>query len=168
MAATFDVAAMLEVRKLKIPLFPDCALETKRLDTCLLFVCLQWGEGMGREFYGKGANVQLGPGLCLARVPRNGRNFEYLSGEDPFLGYTLVQPVISGIRSQRVVLSEAAATLDSQTSVFPRRLLPTQSTTSSTTKKPIDRPSTKKQTNALASRCIIPHSQALPKLTLDP
>jgi hypothetical protein len=42
---------------------------------------------MGKEFYDKGANVQLGPGLCLARVPRNGRNFEYLSGEDPYLGY---------------------------------------------------------------------------------
>lgn len=47
--------------------------------------------------------VQLGPGLCIARVPRNGRNFEYLSGEDPFLGYTLVKPVISGIQSQKVV-----------------------------------------------------------------
>ena len=62
-----------------------------------------------REFFAKGANVQLGPGVCLARgasgtrsaanlsgpfvhllttaifsmmtVPRNGRNFEYLSGE---------------------------------------------------------------------------------------
>ena len=41
--------------------------------------------------YRKGANVQLGPGMCLARVPRNGRNFEYLSGEDPF-----EQPAVSG------------------------------------------------------------------------
>ena len=49
------------------------------------------------------ANVQLGPGLCVARVPRNGRNFEYLSGEDPFLGYTLVQPVIKGIQGQGVI-----------------------------------------------------------------
>ena len=45
----------------------------------------KWGDGMGKEFFAKGANVQLGPGVCLARVPRNGRNFEYLSGEDPFL-----------------------------------------------------------------------------------
>jgi len=64
---------------------------------------MEWGTGMGKEFFAKGANVQLGPGLCLARVPRNGRNFEYLSGEDPFLGYTLVQPVITGIQSQKVV-----------------------------------------------------------------
>ena len=42
-----------------------------------------WGSTMGVEFYNKGANVQLGPGLCLARVPRNGRTFEYISGEDP-------------------------------------------------------------------------------------
>jgi beta-glucosidase len=47
-----------------------------------------------------GANVQLGPGVCVARVPVNGRNFEYLSGEDPFLGFTLVQPVVQGIQSQ--------------------------------------------------------------------
>ena len=64
---------------------------------------LEWGEGMGIEFYGKGSNVQLGPGLCLARVPRNGRNFEYLSGEDPYLGEQMVQPVIRGIQSKKVI-----------------------------------------------------------------
>ena len=58
---------------------------------------------MGKEFFAKGANVQLGPGVCLARVPRNGRNFEYLSGEDPFLGHELVQPVIKGIQDNNVV-----------------------------------------------------------------
>ena len=63
----------------------------------------RWGEGMGKEFYDKGSNVQLGPGLCLARIPTNGRNFEYLSGEDPFLGYTMVQPVVRGIQSNKVV-----------------------------------------------------------------
>lgn len=63
----------------------------------------QWGEGMGEEFYDKGANVQLGPGLCLARVPVNGRNFEYLSGEDPYLGYHIVQNVITGIQSRNVI-----------------------------------------------------------------
>ncbi len=34
-------------------------------------------QAMGIEFAGKGANVQLGPGMNVARVPRNGRNFEY-------------------------------------------------------------------------------------------
>ena len=40
-----------------------------------------WGATMGDEFARKGANVQLGPAMCVARVPRNGRNFEYISGE---------------------------------------------------------------------------------------
>jgi len=62
-----------------------------------------WGVAMGDEFFRKGANVQLGPGVCVARVPRNGRNFEYLSGEDPYLGYTLVQPAVVGIQSQGVI-----------------------------------------------------------------
>jgi beta-glucosidase len=62
-----------------------------------------WGAAMGGEFYGKGANVQLGPGVCVARVPNCGRNFEYLSGEDPYLGYELVQPVVSGIQSKGVI-----------------------------------------------------------------
>ena len=62
-----------------------------------------WGEAMGQEFFDKGANVQLGPGVCVARVPKNGRNFEYLSGEDPFLGYELVQPAIQGIQSKGVI-----------------------------------------------------------------
>jgi beta-glucosidase len=61
-----------------------------------------WGAAMGEEFYGKGANVQLGPGLCLARVPWNGRNFEYLSGEDPHLGARMVGPVVRGIQAQGV------------------------------------------------------------------
>ena len=58
---------------------------------------------MGDEFYRKGSNVQLGPGVNLARVPRNGRNFEYLSGEDSYLGYQLVQPLVRGIQSQGVI-----------------------------------------------------------------
>jgi beta-glucosidase len=63
----------------------------------------EWGSAMGREFFDKGANVQLGPGVCVARIPRNGRNFEYASGEDPFLGATLVPPAVQGIQSQGVI-----------------------------------------------------------------
>ncbi|EOD29796.1 hypothetical protein EMIHUDRAFT_468499 [Emiliania huxleyi CCMP1516] len=62
-----------------------------------------WGAAMGDEFFRKGANVQLGPGVCLARVPRNGRNFEYISGEDPHLGYEMVQPAVRGIQGAGVV-----------------------------------------------------------------
>eukprot|EP00931_Biecheleriopsis_adriatica_P075811 TRINITY_DN49598_c0_g1_i1.p1 TRINITY_DN49598_c0_g1~~TRINITY_DN49598_c0_g1_i1.p1 ORF type:complete len:727 (-),score=142.39 TRINITY_DN49598_c0_g1_i1:78-2258(-) len=63
----------------------------------------EWGSGMGKEFKAKGSNVQLGPALCVARVPWNGRNFEYLSGEDPYLGATLVKSAVKGIQDQKVV-----------------------------------------------------------------
>lgn len=45
---------------------------------------------MGLEFFGKGCNVQLGPGLDTARIPYNGRNFEYSAGEDPYVGFKLI------------------------------------------------------------------------------
>lgn len=48
---------------------------------------------MGEEFYNKGTNIQEGPGINIARVPQNGRTFEYISGEDPVLGGTLVKQV---------------------------------------------------------------------------
>jgi beta-glucosidase len=53
-----------------------------------------WGDVLGAEFFDKGSNVMLGPGMNVARVPRNGRNFEYMSGEDPSLGAGLVPSVI--------------------------------------------------------------------------
>ena len=74
----------------------------------------EWGAGMGKEFFGKGSNVQLGPGLCLARVPHNGRNFEYMSGEDPHLGATLVGPAIKGIQEQGVVANAKHWVLNNQ------------------------------------------------------
>eukprot|EP01060_Flectonema_neradi_P035382 TRINITY_DN649_c1_g1_i2.p1 TRINITY_DN649_c1_g1~~TRINITY_DN649_c1_g1_i2.p1 ORF type:complete len:667 (+),score=163.82 TRINITY_DN649_c1_g1_i2:65-2065(+) len=80
--------------------YPSGLTVAASFDTAVLG---KWGTNMGQEFYDKGANVQLGPGLCVARVPRNGRNFEYLSGEDPYLGYVLVQPAITGIQSQGVI-----------------------------------------------------------------
>ena len=58
---------------------------------------------MGREFAGKGASVQLGPGLCLTRVPKGGRNFEYISGEDPVLGAALGAAAVRGIQSTGVM-----------------------------------------------------------------
>ena len=63
----------------------------------------EWGTAMGEEFAGKGANVQFGPGANVARLANGGRSFEYLSGEDPYLGYVLIQPVIKGIQSQGVI-----------------------------------------------------------------
>jgi hypothetical protein len=41
----------------------------------------EWGDAMGAEFWAKGTNIQEGPGINIARVMTNGRNFEYISGE---------------------------------------------------------------------------------------
>ena len=58
----------------------------------------QWGVVMAKEFRDKGANVLLGPGVNVARIPSDGRNFEYISGEDPTLGAKLVAAEIRGIQ----------------------------------------------------------------------
>jgi len=39
----------------------------------------EWGTAMGEEFWNKGTNIQEGPGLNVARIMKNGRNFEYMS-----------------------------------------------------------------------------------------
>jgi len=63
----------------------------------------EWGKHMGKEFKMKGAGVQLGPGMNVMRVGENGRDFEYISGEDPFLGAELVGPLVNGIQSNGVM-----------------------------------------------------------------
>lgn len=54
--------------------------------------------------------------FCAVYVcsPQNGRNFEYLSGEDPFLGYTLVQPAVRGIQDQGVIANGKHYVLNNQ------------------------------------------------------
>lgn len=72
---------------------------------CLLTLTMSWnpdlvermGIAMGKEFRTKGAHVLLGPGVNILRVPYNGRNFEYLGGEDPVLAGSLTGPMIRGI-----------------------------------------------------------------------
>ena len=74
----------------------------------------EWGAAMGAEFHGKGANVQLGPGLCVNRVPNCGRAFEYISGEDSYMGYVLAQPAVRAIQAEGVI---ATGELHQSTSV---------------------------------------------------
>lgn len=62
-----------------------------------------WASAMASEFRKKGANVLLGPGVGVARVPNNGRIFEYLSGEDPYLGSIIVKSYIEGVHSQNIL-----------------------------------------------------------------
>ena len=59
------------------------------------------GAAMGVEFFGKGVNVALGPGVNLARVPWGGRLYEYL-GEDPHLASAMTAAMIRGIQRSNV------------------------------------------------------------------
>jgi len=67
----------------------------------------QIAKATGREFRTKGANVFLGPGLNVARIPVNGRNFEYISGEDPWLGKIMGFSYVSGIQSVPGIMATA-------------------------------------------------------------
>ncbi|WP_163756757.1 beta-glucosidase [Mycobacterium botniense] len=60
------------------------------------------GEVVGTEARSRGFNVLLAGGINLARDPRNGRNFEYLS-EDPLLSATMAAASINGIQQQQVI-----------------------------------------------------------------
>ena len=61
------------------------------------------GTSMGRDCRARGIHILLAPGLNINRVPVCGRNFEYLSGEDPYLASQLVVPFVRGVQSQGVV-----------------------------------------------------------------
>lgn len=69
------------------------------------------GAAIGREARGKGLNVMLAGGMNLARDPRNGRNFEYLS-EDPLLSGELASGSVAGIQSQGVISTVKHFTLN--------------------------------------------------------
>eukprot|EP01031_Cornospumella_fuschlensis_P047461 gene47461-58140_t len=51
----------------------------------------------------KGANMALGPGLGIARVPTAGRNFEYLCGEDPYFCSVLADKAIRGYQDNGII-----------------------------------------------------------------
>ena len=60
------------------------------------------GLALGDEFRAKGANVILGPSVNVHRMPRNGRNVEYVSGEEPLLGAVLGAAYVRGVQSRGV------------------------------------------------------------------
>jgi beta-glucosidase len=61
------------------------------------------GTSMGRDCRARGIHILLAPGLNINRIPVCGRNFEYLSGEDPYLASQMVVPFVRGVQSQGVV-----------------------------------------------------------------
>ncbi len=60
------------------------------------------GRALGYDTAVGGYQFVTGPGVNLYRMPYGGRAFEYLSGEDPFLGASLAPGVINGIQSRGV------------------------------------------------------------------
>jgi hypothetical protein len=60
------------------------------------------GRMIGREARSRGFNVMLAGGINLARDPRNGRTFEYLS-EDPLLSAVLCAEAVNGIQGEGVI-----------------------------------------------------------------
>jgi beta-glucosidase len=61
------------------------------------------GVAQGREGRARGVHRILGPGVNFYRTALNGRSFEYMTGEDPFLGAVLVAAEVNGIQSQGVM-----------------------------------------------------------------
>ena len=57
----------------------------------------------GREGRARGVHRILGPGVNFYRTAYNGRSFEYMTGEDPFLGAVMVAAEVNGIQSQGVM-----------------------------------------------------------------
>lgn len=93
--------------------FRDAWYDNAGLSTCfpsLLSLAATWdvdaalayGKALGEEFTAKGANFILGPSVNVHRSAYGGRNFEYLSGEDPYLGAQLAGPYVKGVQSRGV------------------------------------------------------------------
>jgi beta-glucosidase len=60
------------------------------------------GKALARDTRARGYHNLLVPGMNFYRTPFNGRNFEYVTGEDPFLGATLAPAVIDGLQGEGV------------------------------------------------------------------
>ncbi|HWW53061.1 MAG TPA: glycoside hydrolase family 3 N-terminal domain-containing protein, partial [Acidimicrobiales bacterium] len=105
-----DAGAGLGDVQLGVTAFPDGIAQASSWD---VNAQRSYGSALGAEAWQKGVNVQLAPGVNIARVPMNGRNFEY-AGEDPYLAGQTGAAVIQGIQSQHVVATVKHYALNSQ------------------------------------------------------
>jgi beta-glucosidase len=71
------------------------------------------GVILGKEARARNFNIVLGGGMNLARDPRHGRNFEYIS-EDPLLSATMAAEQVKGIQAQNVIGMLKHVSLNSQ------------------------------------------------------
>jgi len=83
--------------------WPAALTVSAAFDTSLAY---EWGVAMGEEFWGKGTEMLEGPGVNIARVMKNGRNWEYMSGEDPVLGSAVLPRVIDGIQENVMAIAK--------------------------------------------------------------
>ena len=60
------------------------------------------GRQIGRDARARGFYADLGPGVDFYRTPLGGRDFEYGTGEDPYLGSQLVVPLVMAMQQQGV------------------------------------------------------------------
>ena len=90
--------------------FPDPISQAASWDRTLQH---QVGRAIGWEAWHKGIDVQLAPGVDIARNLLNGRNFEY-DGEDPYLSGQTAAAQIRGIQSQHIVATVKHYALNDQ------------------------------------------------------
>lgn len=77
----------------------------------LLALAATWDEqlvgevaaAISAEFSGKGANIVLGPSINVHRSALGGRNFEYMSGEDPYLGSRMTRAYVKAMQEGGVM-----------------------------------------------------------------
>lgn len=62
----------------------------------------QLGTSLGRDCRARGYYAVTTPGLNLYRLPLGGRNAEYMTGEDPYIGMQLAPAMTKGIQDQGV------------------------------------------------------------------
>lgn len=78
--------------------FPSAASLANSWNTALV---QEVGRALGKEAKALRVGLLLGPGICMKRNPRCGRNFEYFS-EDPYLAGKLGAAIVSGIQESGV------------------------------------------------------------------
>ena len=82
------------------PVFPPGAALGMTWDVDL---AKKHGDFLGKLFRYRGANVLLGPGLTMMRTFYGGRNWEYISGEEPVLGGVLGAAYSQGVHENNVL-----------------------------------------------------------------
>ncbi len=65
-------------------------------------IAYEVGRVIAEECRAKGADILLGPGVNIQRLPTNGRNWEYM-GEDPYLAGEVAAEFIKGIQDNGII-----------------------------------------------------------------